>query len=75
MPGLLLNTIILLPVGSEMACSVMTILIDRVIQTNSESMPKDMKALIQKDPQQLILDPEILPKLSHKQLFCVTPSA
>ena len=50
--GLLSNTIILLPVGSE-------------------SMPKDMKALIQKDPQQLnFLDPLNLPKLSHKQLYC-----
>ena len=69
--GLLSYTIILLPVGSEMACSVMTILIDRVIQTNSESMPKDMKALMQNDPKQLsFLDPESLPKLSHKQLCC-----
>ena len=34
-------------------------------------MPKDMKGLIQKDPQQLnFLDPENLPKLSHKQLCC-----
>ena len=49
--GLLLNTIILLLVGSE-------------------SMPKDMKTLIQKDPQQLnFLDPLSLPKLSHKQLY------
>ena len=49
--GLLLNTIILLPVGSE-------------------SMPKDMKTLIQKDPQQLnFLDFLSLPKLSHKQLY------
>jgi len=53
-------------------------------ELNSESMPKDMKALMQKDPQQLsfldsywywrvraestILDPENLPKLSYKQL-------
>ena len=42
-----------------------------LLPVGSESMPKDMKALIQKDPQQLnFLDPLNLPELSHKQLYC-----
>ena len=41
-----------------------------LLLVGSESMPKDMKTLIQKDPQPLnFLDPMNLPKLSHKQLY------
>ena len=47
------------------------LLLDTILLlVGSESMPKDMKTLIQKDPQQLdFLDPLSLPKLSQKHLY------
>ena len=41
-----------------------------LLLVGSESMPTDMKTLIQKDPQQLnFFDPLNLPKKSHKEEF------